>query len=102
VNKLKKNDNVIVTKGKDKGKTGKVLIILKKENKAIVEKINIVKRHRKPTQNHKGGIVEMPAPIQLSNLKILCPETNKPTRIKIVKTENKGKRKALVSGAMFD
>ena len=71
---VKKDDNVTVIAGKDSGKTGKVLMVLRTEGKAIVEHINMVKRHTKPNQqkNIKGGIVEKEAPINLSNLRVIC------------------------------
>ena len=68
--KIKVGDNVLVIAGKDKGKTGKVIKTLKKDNKVIVEGINMVKRHRKPNANNEnGGIFDMEAPIHVSNVK---------------------------------
>ena len=68
--KIKKNDQVIVLAGKDKGKTGKVIETLKKENKVIVEGINMVKKHQKPNNaNQNGGIYDIAAPIHVSNVK---------------------------------
>lgn len=79
--RIKKNDTVIVTKGKEKGKSGKVLRILPEKGKAIVEKLNFVKRHAKPSQQiRQGGIIEKEAPLTLSNLMLLCPRCNKPVR----------------------
>jgi large subunit ribosomal protein L24 len=71
---VKKDDTVLVTAGRDNGKTGKVLRVLRSEGKAIVERLNMVKRHTRPNQqkNQKGGIVEKEAPINLSNLKVVC------------------------------
>jgi large subunit ribosomal protein L24 len=102
VNKIKKNDNVIVTTGKDKGKKGKILKIFFEEGKAIVEKVNIIKKHKKQSQKSKGGILEMPAPINISKLKLVCPESGKPTRVRIVEVNGEKKRKAVVSGAIID
>ncbi len=69
---IKVNDNVQVLTGKDKGKTGKVLKTLKKENKVVVEGINISKRHTKPrTNNDKGGIFDIEMPIHISNVKVV-------------------------------
>ena len=63
--KIKVGDNVKILAGKDKGKTGKVIVTLKKQDKVVVEGINIVKKHQKPTNNNdKGGIIEMPSPIK--------------------------------------
>ena len=68
--KIKVGDNVKILAGKDKGKSGKVIEILRKKDKVVVEGINIVKKHQKPTNNNeKGGIIEMSAPIHISNVK---------------------------------
>ena len=68
--KIKVGDNVKILAGKDKGKTGKVITTLKKQEKVVVEGINIVKKHQKPTNNNdKGGIIDMAAPIHVSNVK---------------------------------
>jgi len=79
---LKKDDQVEVIAGKDKGRVGKVLKILPAENKAIVERINMIKRHTKPTEmNQQGQIVEREAAIHVSNLQLICPECTKTGRI---------------------
>lgn len=79
---IKKGDTVYVNAGEDKGKTGRVLKVLVKDNKAIVEGINMVSKHTKPNAKApQGGIVKKEAPIHLSNLNVLDPKTNKPTRI---------------------
>ncbi|HOP86879.1 MAG TPA: 50S ribosomal protein L24 [Syntrophorhabdaceae bacterium] len=78
---IKKNDLVIVTTGKDKGKTGKVLRIFKKKDRVIVEKVNMVKRHVKPSQKTKGGILEKESPIHVSNVMIYCEKCSKPVRV---------------------
>ena len=81
---IKKNDTVVVLAGKDRGKTGKVLRVLTRENRAIVENINIVKKARRRTrQDEQGGIMEIEAPIHLSNLALLDKKTNKPTRFSV-------------------
>lgn len=95
--KIKKNDNVMVIAGNDRGKTGKVLKVFPKENRVIVEGVNIRKRHTKPTQrNPQGGIFEKEAPIHISNVMILDPKTNEPSRIgaKIILDEKTGKKKS--------
>lgn len=80
--KVKKGDLVKVIAGKDKGKEGKVLRVIPKENKVIVENVRIVKRHQRPTQRlREGGIIEREAPIHPSNVMVICPSCNKPTRI---------------------
>lgn len=78
---IKKNDEVIVIAGKDKGKTGKVLKIFPKDNRAVVEHINLVKKARRRTQqDQQGGFVEIEAPIHMSNIMLVDKKTNKPTR----------------------
>ncbi|MCK5162250.1 MAG: 50S ribosomal protein L24 [Desulfobacula sp.] len=90
--RLKKDDKVKVLTGKDKGKIGKVLKVVKKTNRVIVENINVVKVHQKPTQaNPQGGIVEKTMPMNTSNLMIMCNSCVKPTRIGIKILED-GKR----------
>ena len=79
--RMKKGDKVIVRTGKDKGKTGEVLRMIPSDNRAVVQGVNMVKRHTRPTQSSAGGIVEKEAPIQLSNVAIVCKSCNKPTRI---------------------
>ncbi len=78
---IKKNDEVIVIAGKDKGKTGKVLKVFPKINRAIIEHINLVKKARRRTQqDQQGGFVEIEAPIHMSNIMLLDKRVNKPTR----------------------
>jgi large subunit ribosomal protein L24 len=94
--KIRKNDNVMVIAGNDRGKTGKVLKVFPQLNRIIVEGINIRKRHSKPTQKKpQGGITEKEAPIHISNVMILDPKTNEPTRIgsRIILDEKTGKKK---------
>ncbi len=80
--RIKKNDVVQVIAGKDKGKTGKVMRLVPKKDRAIVEKINMVKRHMKPNQqNRQGGILEKEAPIAVSNLMLVCSKCTDPTRV---------------------
>jgi large subunit ribosomal protein L24 len=84
MNKIKRNDTVLVITGKDKGKQGQVRKVLPKEGRAYVTGVNIVKKHRRPrTPQETGGIIEMEAPIHLSNLKVICPNCGRPTRIGI-------------------
>ncbi|MCQ2129367.1 MAG: 50S ribosomal protein L24 [Bacteroidaceae bacterium] len=79
---IKKNDTVYVLSGNDKNKTGKVLKVLVKEQRAIVEGINIVSKSTKPNAKHpQGGIIKQEAPIHISNLNVVDPKTGKPTRI---------------------
>ena len=81
---VKKGMQVKVISGKDKGKEGEVTKIIKtdrRQDKALVQGINIVKRHRKPSQDNPGGIISEERPIQISNLMIVDPKTKKPTRV---------------------
>ena len=80
---LRRNDNVVVTTGKDRGKSGRVLRVVADKNRLVVEGVNIIKRHTKPNpqRNIKGGIVEREAAVHVSNVQLVCPECGKPTRI---------------------
>ncbi len=94
--KLRKNDNVMVIAGNDKGKTGKILKVFTKKSRIIVEGINLRKRHTKPSQNNpQGGIIEKESPIDASNVMLLDPKTNEPTRLgsQIILDEKTGKKK---------
>lgn len=79
--KIKKGDRVVVLTGKWKGVEGDVLKIMPKENRAVVQGVNMIKRHTKPSQVSEGGIIEKEAPIHLSNIAILDPKSNEPTRV---------------------
>ena len=80
---IRKNDQVYVIAGKDRGKTGRVMKVYPKESKVLVEGVNMVKRAVKanPQKNVKGGVVEREAPLHISNVSAICPETNAPTRV---------------------
>ena len=78
---IKKGDQVAVTEGAYKGKKGKVLEVFPDSNRAIVEGVNIVKKHQKPTNDKPGGIIDREAAIHLSNLMLVDPKTGEPTRI---------------------
>ena len=80
---IRKNDNVVVTTGKDRGKRGRVVRLVPEKNRLVVEGVNLMKRHTRPNpqKNVKGGVVEREAPLHASNVQILCPECGKPTRI---------------------
>lgn len=85
---VKKGDLVMVITGKDAGKKGKVLEVFPKKGRVVVEKVNIVKRHTKPTQSlPQGGILEKEAPIASSNVMLFCPECNNVTRVSVKETE---------------
>ena len=79
--KIRKGDRVIVRTGRDKGKAGQVLNVLPAENRAIVQGVNIARRHQKQTPSQEGGIVSKEMPIHISNLGLADPKTGKPTRV---------------------
>jgi len=79
--KIKKDDNVVVISGRDKGKQGKVLRVFPAEERAVVQGIHIARRHSKPSMGDPGGIVEKELKIHISNLAHIDPQTNKPTRV---------------------
>lgn len=90
--KLQKNDKIIVISGRDKGKKGEIVAVLPKRSQVIVEGINVVKRHTKPSQaNPKGGIIEKTKPIDSSKVMILDPSSGKPARVGY--TVGKGNKK---------
>jgi len=81
--RIRKDDMVIVIAGKDKGKKGKVLKVLPSKNRAVVEGVNLVKKHlRRRSEEEKGGIFQIPAPIHLSNLMLFCRSCNRGVRFK--------------------
>ena len=87
--KIKKGDKVIVIAGKSKGAIGTVMHAFPAESKVLVEGVNMVKRHLKPSASRKtGDIIEKPSPIHVSNVAIVDPKTGKPTRVKIVRGED--------------
>ena len=79
--KLKKGDHVVVLAGKDKGKNGEVLKVIPKDNKAIVQGVNTIRRHQRQTPTQDGGIITREAPVHISNLAIEDPKDGKPTRV---------------------
>jgi len=79
--KIKKDDNVVVISGRDKGKQGKVLRVFPAEARAVVQGVHIARRHSKPSMGDPGGIVEKELKIHISNLAHIDPQTNKPTRV---------------------
>ncbi|OKY54165.1 50S ribosomal protein L24 [Megasphaera cerevisiae] len=97
---VKKGDAVIVIAGKEKGKKGKVIAVDTAKNRVIVEGLNQVKRHTKPSQNNpQGGIITKEAPIHASNVMLVDPESGKPTRVKVVQQADGTKvRTAVKSG----
>ena len=89
---LKVGDKVIVIAGSNKGKEGTIKKVLKAENKVIVEGVNIVKKHQKPTGQETGGILEREAPIHASNVMLIDPKTKKRTRVGHTTDEKSGKK----------
>ena len=100
--KIKKGDSVIVIAGKDKGKSGSVLSILKDKDRVIVQGVNIIKRHRKATQENPGKIEEIEASIHISNVAHLDPDTGKATRVKYELKDGLKKRISVVSNSLLD
>ena len=82
IGRLKKGDMVKVLVGKDKGKTGKILKAIPEKNKVVIEKINVVKKHKRPDQKGKGGVVEREAAMDVSKVGIICGKCKETTRIK--------------------
>lgn len=100
---VKKDDKVMVITGKDKGKTGRVIVSYPRENRVLVEGINMVKKHTKPSpQNQQGGIIEQEAPIHVSNVMLIDPKSGKPTRIGYTVENGKKVRVAKRSGEVID
>lgn len=80
--KIKKGDIVLVISGKNKGKKGKILRAFPKERKILIEGVNLMKKHQKPRKTgEKGQIIQKPAPIDISNVKMICPKCNKAVRL---------------------
>jgi large subunit ribosomal protein L24 len=79
--KIKKGDRVVVNTGRDKGRTGEVLRVLREDSRVVVQGVNIVKRHTKPSAASTGGVVEKEAALHISNVAHVDPKTSKPTRI---------------------
>jgi len=100
--KLKKGDRVIVLAGKDKGKKGVIAQVMPGEGRAVVDGINLIRRHTKQSASQEGGIITKPAPIQLSNLAIEDPKDGKPTRVGFKVDGDKKVRYAKRSGEVID
>ena len=102
MNKIKKGDKVVVLAGKDKGRTGEVIRMMPKDDKAVVRGINIVRRHQRQSQTQEGGIISKEAPIHLSNIAVADPKDGKATRVRIEVKDGKKVRVAKRSGATID
>ena len=107
--KIRKDDTVLITAGKDKGKTGKVVRTEPKKGRVFVENLNIVKRHTRPTSvkdsskgSSVGGIVDKEGPIDISNVMLVDPSNNKPTRVRIERKDGKRVRISAKTGKGLD
>ena len=101
--KIKKGDKVVVLSGKDKGKHGEVTKSLPKDGKVIVSGVNIITRHRKPTQtNPQGGLEKAEAPLHISKVAVEDPKTGKPTRVRFEERDGKKVRVAVKSGELIN
>ena len=102
MNRIKKNDDVLVLTGKNKGKIAKVLQVIPKSKKVIVEKVNLVKRHTKPSQKNTGGIIEKEKPIDWSNVMLVCKYCKKPSKVGFEVVSGKKSRKCSSCGELID
>ena len=102
--KIRRDDQVVVISGKDRGKTGRVLRVDPKKERVFVEGLNVVKRHQRPTpgSTDPGGVVEKEGPIHISNVMLLDPQDNKPTRVSISREDGKRFRVLKKSGNRLD
>jgi large subunit ribosomal protein L24 len=101
--KIKKGDKVVVLAGKDKGRTGEVLSVMPKDDKALVRGVNQVRRHQKQSQTQEGGIITKEAPIHLSNIALADPKDGKPTRVGFqIQKDGKKVRVAKRSGEVIN
>lgn len=100
-NRLKKDDLVQVVAGRDKGKQGRILKVLE-EGRVLVEGVNVMKRHQSPKKFKEAGIIEKEAPIDASNVMIVDPQSNTPTRVRAGEKDGKKVRVAVKSGAVLD
>ena len=100
--KIRKGDKVVVLTGKDKGRTGEVVQVMPKEDKAVVRGINMIARHQKQSASQEGGIVRKEAPLHLSNIAIADPKDSKPTRVGFELRDGKKVRIAKRSGEVIN
>ena len=100
--KIRKGDKVVVLAGKDKGRTGEVIQVMPKDDKAVVRGINMVKRHQRQTGAQEGGIISKEARVHLSNVALADPKDKKPTRVGFKFVDGKKIRVAKRSGATID
>ncbi len=100
--RLQVGDRVIVVRGDDKGQAGKVLRLVKSKNSVVIEGVNRVKRHMKATPQKPGGILDVEAPVHVSNVMLIDPESGKPTRVRHEVRDGKKVRVAARSGAAIE
>ncbi|WP_412048753.1 MULTISPECIES: 50S ribosomal protein L24 [unclassified Hoeflea] len=100
--KIRKGDKVVVLAGKDKGRTGEVLVVMPKEDRAVVRGLNMVKRHQRQSQTQEAGIINKEASLHLSNLAVADPKDGKPTRVGFRVEGEKKVRVAKRSGEVID
>ena len=104
--KIRRDDEVVVISGKDRGKTGKVIRVDPAKSRVFVEGLNIVKRHTRPTQTmggtEAGGVIEREGPIHISNVMLIDPKDRKPTRVGVTREDGKRFRVAKRSGSKLD
>ena len=102
--KIRRDDQVLVISGKDKGKTGRVIEVDPKKDRVFVEGLNIVKRHQRPRpgSTDPGGVIEKPGPIHISNVMLIDPSDSKPTKVGVVREDGKRFRVARRTGNRLD
>jgi large subunit ribosomal protein L24 len=100
--KIKKGDKVVVLAGRDKGRSGEVLQVVPKEERALVRGVNMIKRHQRQSMNQEGGIISKEAPIHLSNLALADPQDGKATRVGFKIHDGRKVRVAKRSGELID
>jgi large subunit ribosomal protein L24 len=100
--KIKKGDTVMIMVGKDRGETGKVLQILPRRNRVLVEGRNMVKKHQRPGGAREAGIIDIEAPLQISNVMVVDPSDNKPCRVGFIVKDGVKQRVSKRTGAVLD
>jgi len=102
--RVRKNDTVYVLSGRDKGKTGRVLQVIREKDRVLVEGVNMTTRavRANPAKNVKGGLVRSEAPLHISNVAVVCPETNAPTRVAFKVLEDGSKARVSKQGGIID
>lgn len=101
--KIKKGDTVVVLAGRDKGRSGQVMQVMPKENRALVQGVNLIKKHQRPAPGKEAGIITKEAPIQISNIALRDPKDGKPTRVRFqIQDDGTKVRVASRSGEAID